>query len=89
MAQHVGMSTTTTGNYLDRLVSLNLLDIRITDEVRYTFSPGTPELADISARFEDAYRQRPMLVIRYVTEHATSKATDFADAFRFRPNEPR
>jgi hypothetical protein len=31
---------------LDRLAGLNLLQIRVTDDVRYRFQPGTIELAE-------------------------------------------
>lgn len=41
MAQEVGIGTTAAQRSLDQLARGNLLDIRLTAEVRYQFNPGT------------------------------------------------
>lgn len=74
---------------LDRLASRNLLDIRITDEVRYRFQPGSPRLRAAAAVLVGAYRAQPAAVVRHVSKSAKQHSRDFADAFRFRRHEPR
>jgi DNA-binding IclR family transcriptional regulator len=44
---------------LDRLARNNLLDIRITGDVRYRFRPGTWELEAQALALVDAYRRNP------------------------------
>ena len=45
---------------LDRLTRSNLLDIRITGDVRYRFRPVTSELESQALALVDAYRRNPM-----------------------------
>ena len=51
------IAVTTARGLLDRLAGLNLLDIRLTDEVRYRFRPGTAELAHTVSRLIASYRR--------------------------------
>ena len=44
---------------LDHLARSNLLDIRITGDVRYRFRPGTSELESQALALVDAYRRNP------------------------------
>jgi hypothetical protein len=44
---------------LDQLARNNLLDIRITDDVRYRFRPGTSELESQAVALVDAYHRNP------------------------------
>jgi len=41
---------------LERLVAANVLDIRITEHVRYQFRPATTEVADVLREFATAFR---------------------------------
>jgi hypothetical protein len=68
---------------LDRFASKNLLDIRVSDDVRYQFQPGTADIAQRAAATLTAYRERPAAVIRWAARSGSS-VTDFADAFRWR-----
>ena len=87
MAGEIGVSVSAARGALDRLASLNLLDIRVTDEVRYRFQPGTSELGQTIPRLVAAYRSNPKAVIRAAIGHARRSAKDFADAFRFRKDD--
>lgn len=69
---------------LDRFASGNLLDIRVTDDVRYRFVPGTRELEQGAAAFAEAYRTHPAAVLQSVSQSTSRSARDFADAFRLR-----
>jgi hypothetical protein len=71
---------------LDRFASANMLDIRVTDDVRYQLRPGTGELASAIAEFAEAYRAHPATIIRVVA-HAPHHIRDFADAFRIRKDD--
>ena len=59
-----GMTTADAGRILDHLASMNLLDIRVTDAVRYRFQPGTEELAGTVSRLLSMYRSDRDTVIR-------------------------
>ena len=53
---------------LDRLCSKNLLDIRITDDIRYRYRPGTPELAAASEALLAAFRRDPSALEKLITD---------------------
>lgn len=73
---------------LDQLAKRNLLDIRVTDAVRYQFQPAAPELSRAAAEFAEAYRRHPAEVMRAVVGRSVDRgARDFADAFRIRRND--
>ena len=71
---------------LDRFASANLLDIRVTGDVRYQLRPGTGELSTSIAEFAEAYRAHPAAVIRAVAREPRT-IRDFADAFRIRKDD--
>ena len=56
ISNELGIPIPAARGVLDRLARLNLFDIRITDEVRYRFQPGTTELAHSVSRLVAAYR---------------------------------
>lgn len=49
---------------LDRFAAANLLEIRVTDDVRYQFRPGTAELGKGAVALTAAYRADPAGVVR-------------------------
>ena len=51
-----------TRRVLEAFASRNLLDIRISDDVRYRLRAGTPELARGLGLLIEAYRRTPALV---------------------------
>jgi hypothetical protein len=70
---------------LEHLAAHNLLDIRVTGDVRYQFRPGTPELTQSAAACMYAYRSNPAAVWRALGGQRGARAIrDFADAFRIR-----
>lgn len=83
-ARELGISRTAARRGLDRLAACNLLDIRITDDVRYQFRPGTAELGAAARATEEAYRSNPLGVAQLVAGAARRGIRDFADAFRLR-----
>jgi hypothetical protein len=85
----LGVSVATARELLVRLGSLNLLDIRVTDEVRYRFRPGSAELAQTVSRLVASYRANHAAVVRATARSTARGARDFADAFRFRRNGNR
>src|SRR5688572_30210895 len=56
-AREIGMSQAAAGEVLDRFAARNLLDIRVSDDVRYQFCPGTDALRDAARATVDAYRR--------------------------------
>lgn len=69
---------------LDHFGAHNLLDIRITGDVRYQYRPGTPELRDSAEACVAAFRRRPLDLAQLVTGPSATSVRDFAEAFRLR-----
>ena len=51
---------------LDHLARHNLLDIRVTGDVRYRFRPGTADLETQATALVDTYRRHPHEVLRLI-----------------------
>jgi hypothetical protein len=79
-----GLTVSGARHILDHLAALNLLDIRVTDAVRYRFQPGTDELTCTISRLVSAYKRDRHTVVRAIRRVARRDVRDFADAFRFR-----
>jgi hypothetical protein len=84
MARHLGISTSAARRTLDHLARGNLLDIRITGDVRYQFKPGTAALEAAALACAAKYRADPISIIQLVTDSTRRNVRDFADAFRIR-----
>jgi hypothetical protein len=89
IARETGTSGSSTGRGLDRLAARNLLDIRVTDEVRFRYRPGSPELESAGSALAEAYRQNPLAIVKLVTVARPRSTTDFANAFRIRTDDDR
>ncbi len=89
LAQETGNPNASTGRGLDRLAARNLLDIRVTEDVRFRYRPGTPELEKAGAAFAEAYRKAPLAIVKLVTARRPGSVTDFANAFRIRRDDDR
>jgi hypothetical protein len=88
VARELGVLPASAAKALEHLAAANLLDIRVTDEVRYQFHPASPELGVEVRAFVDAYRRYPAIVMRAVHSKTSNRsARDFADAFRIRRDE--
>ena len=66
IARRLGISRTTARASLDDLARRNLLDIRISGDLRYRFRPGTHELEKQARAFVDAYRKNPWQVAQLI-----------------------
>lgn len=84
VSAELGMDVITAGQALDHLASLNLLDIRITGDVRYQYKPGTDDMARLARECLAAYRTNPIALFTAVPRPSRQGLRDFADAFRFR-----
>ena len=69
---------------LDHLACSNLLDIRITGEVRYRFRPGTSELETQAEAFVAAYRRNPLEVLELIGGDVGQRARGVAGSNRTR-----
>lgn len=70
---------------LEHLAAHNLLEIRLTEDVRYQFRPGTPQLRDAALSAVAAYRSRPDAVLHALGDQRHQRGVrDFSDAFRIR-----
>ena len=83
-SREIGLQVASMGAMLDRFAQANLLDIRVSDAVRYRLRPGTPELEHDVAALRDAWRFHPAAVMQAVALSARRSIRDFADAFRFK-----
>jgi len=84
MCGELGVPVSTARLILDHLAGLNLLDIRLSDEVRYKLQPGTPELSLTVGRLVSVYRTNRTAVVRAISRVTRRSVLDFADAFRVR-----
>ena len=66
VANALGIPRRAARGALDHLASGNLLDIRITGEVRYRFRPGTSELEAQAEAFVAAYRRSPFEILQLI-----------------------
>jgi hypothetical protein len=83
-AREVGLTVQDARRALDHFGAHNLLDIRITEDVRYQYCPGTPALRDGAEASAAAFRSRPLDLAQLVTGPSARSVRDFADAFRVR-----
>ena len=83
-SREIGLPVSLMSGMLDRFAKANLLDIRVTDAVRYRLRPGTPELEQDLAGLREAWRFHPAAVMQVVAQSARRSIRDFADAFRFK-----
>jgi hypothetical protein len=88
-ARELGMTERDAQDTLDQLAKHNLLDIRITGEVRYQFRPGTDALRKAAIASADTFRLRPVQVLQALTGDRRRNLRDFADAFRIRRDDDR
>lgn len=89
LARSVGHDVSTARRALEHLASRNLLGIRVTNDIRYQFQPGTPALADACAACAEAYRTNPVAILRLIAELPRRSIRAFADAFRIRRDDDR
>ena len=88
-AREAGLSVADARAALDAFAAQNLLDIKIGEDLRYQFRPGTPALGEAAQATADAYRSRPLDVARLVAPGSRRSVSDFADAFRVRRDDER
>jgi hypothetical protein len=87
-ARHLGIRPGAARKVLDDLARSNLLDIRVTDDVRYQYRPTTAELESIVNECLAEYRRDPVRVVRAVAS-ARRDIERFAEAFRIRRDADR
>ena len=83
-ARESGLTVQQARSALDYFGARNLLDIRITGDVRYQFRPGTPELRRRVEACVAAFRTRPVDLALLISGPSATSVRDFADAFRVR-----
>ena len=73
---------------LDQFARTNLLDIRISDAVRFRFAPGLQDLEQDALAFAVAYHNNPTDVVTLIARSTvTDSVLDFADAFRIKRDD--
>jgi hypothetical protein len=87
-AQMLGTTAGVARRILERFAAQNLLEIRVTGDVRYRYQPGDPQLEATGCEFAAAYRANRLAVLRLVTGER-ERLRDFADAFRIRTDDDR
>ena len=83
-AHELGGGRSAAASVLEHLARHSLLDIRVTDDVRYQFRPVTPEIREAVVACAAAYHADPVAVVRAVTASRQRNLQAFADAFRIR-----
>ncbi len=83
LATEIGMPPHAVQEHLEALSTVSLLDVRITDEVRYSLQPARPELTQLVAQIAEAhYAQRDALLARLARPRGSVEL--FAEAFKWR-----
>jgi hypothetical protein len=89
VTRELGFGATEAQGALDHLAKHNLLDIRITGDLRYRFRPGTDELRVAAMASVDEFRRKPVEMLEHITSLSRRRIRDFADAFRIRRDDDR
>ena len=77
MCGELGTELSASRFILDHLAVLNLLDIRLTDDVRYRLHPGTPELQRMVRCLVSVYGTNRAAVVRAIARVARRGGLDF------------
>ena len=89
-ARHLTITESRARRAFDQLARANLLDIRISDAVRYRFAPGSEELCQQAVAFAEAYRSNPAGIVKMIASSSLSDSVrDFSDAFRIKRDDSR
>ena len=88
-ARELGVTPAAARSALDHLAKHNLLDIRITDDVKYQLRPGTAALLTAVMACVEEFRRAPLQMVGVVTGQGPKSIRDFADAFRIRRDDDR
>jgi hypothetical protein len=91
VARAHGIEAAEARSLLEHLAAQNLLEIRVTGDVRYQFRPGTPRLLEAALACIETFRTNPGAVWRLVGRQPDRRRSlrDFADAFRIRRDGDR
>jgi DNA-binding transcriptional regulator LsrR (DeoR family) len=91
VARELGIDRRKARAALEHLASRNLLEIRVTGDVRYQFHPGTPTLRMAASACVEAYRRYPLALWLLFSERLDRRRSirDFADAFRLTRHDDR
>lgn len=87
-AEALGTTSGAARQILEHFATQNLLEIRVTGDVRYRFQPGDSQLEAATREFANTYRTNRLGVLRIVTG-SRHDLRDFADAFRIRRDDDR
>jgi hypothetical protein len=69
---------------LERLASDNFLDVKISNEILYRFSPATAEREAASAQCAAVYQRERIAMTNFVMSGTLGPMRDFAEAFRIK-----
>ena len=90
IARAVSITESRARRILDQMARANLLDLRISDAVRYRFAPGIQELEQQAVAFALAYHNNPAEVVKLIARSTVADSVrDFADAFRIKRDDHR
>jgi hypothetical protein len=84
VALELSMPMETAQVHLEHLSTRNLLDVRVSESVIYSFKPGTDALAQLVDRVADAHHHHLDTVVKAFALGPSESVRLFADAFRIR-----
>ena len=88
VSRELGLHEPEARRLLEHLAARNLLDIRVTADVRYQYRPGSAELAAAAEAALAAFKANPAAVWRALVRKGGGRAIrDFTDAFRIRRDD--
>ena len=87
IAAATGMSAALAQRALETLARHNLLDVRITEALRYRFHPASPDVEQGAYIVTDAYQKNPLAVTHFVGALAGRNTRDVDDPFSIRRDD--
>jgi hypothetical protein len=82
-ADAVRLSVRDAAKYLEALGRRDLLDVRLSSDVRYRFNPASADLEGAVRHVAESYRDRRNETLAFVALRGRHSLRAFADAFRF------
>jgi hypothetical protein len=90
MVRRTGIPIASARWALDTLARRNLLDIRITGDVRYQFAPAQPAVREAALACAAVYRAQPLtVVVERIVDPGARTVRAFADVFRIERDDDR
>jgi hypothetical protein len=88
IADELTMTHEAAAQVLENLGSYNLLDVKVSDDLRYRYNPATPTLDSAATQSAESYQRQRIALIRLVTTGSGRATRTFAERPRRKGADP-